>query len=151
MVFVLLYAGANVDLTGGSGVRSTPLQQAVRSVSPMVITWLLLAGAVVDKFGGSFMQTPLALAAGEVGNAVIVQRLVVAGADIAAVDEDGLLAIHRAVWYRKLDVLNYFSLLLRWKRDTDNSMMSRPALLYYSDKSFYLLPDMLACANMCGE
>ncbi len=89
----------------------------------------------MDKFGGSFQQTPLILAAGEVGDEVITSRLVAgaslasvvfphspsqkhpkkAGADLVARDEDGFIALHRAVMRQRLPVLNYFAELLRWK------------------------------------
>lgn len=153
MCKVLLYAKANVDLTGGSGVRTTPLQQAVRAGRPAVISILLLGGAVVDKFGGSFQQTPLVLAAGECGNAVITQRLVAAGADLAAEDEDGFLAMHRAISLHRLEVLNYFAELLRWKlvgKGLSQGMMTRPVMLSFSIFSSRL-PDPQKCCELIAS
>ena len=64
----------------------------------------------MDKFGGSFEQTPLALVCGEMegSNIELVHRFVSAGADIAALDDDDLLPIHRAIRNERILVLEYF-------------------------------------------
>ncbi len=149
MIRILLIVGAQVDLTGGSGVRTTPLQEAARINRPRAVQMLLLGGAVVDKYGGSFQQTPLALVCGLANSSLdLVHRFVAAGADIGAVDEDGLLPIHRAMLARSLPVFNYFARLLHWKSDED-SRMDRPSLLHFSDVNFHLLPTLEKAFDMC--
>jgi hypothetical protein len=148
MVRLLLVCGAEVDLTGGSGVRTTPLQEAARINRPRVVQLLLLGGAVVDKYGGSFQQTPLALVCGLANSVDLVHRFVAAGANIAAVDEDGLLPVHRAMLAHSLPVLNYFARLFRWKSD-EETQMDRPTLLHFSDRSFHLVPTVESAFDLC--
>lgn len=111
-----------------------------------VVTLLLLAGAVVDKYGGSFQQTVLTLAAGEIGSVELVRKFVSSGADLAAVDEDTFLPIHRAIQYKRLGVIEYFARLLRWCPQ----QVDAPPLLYYSDATFALLPSKEETLELCA-
>jgi hypothetical protein len=111
---------------------------------------LILGGAVVDKFGGSFMQTPLSLVCSEGDDVELVHRFVASGADICAVDEDGLLPIHQAIATQRVAILEYFANLLKWKKDL-GTKLDRPSLFYYGDRNFGRLPTAQQALELCAR
>jgi len=86
IVQFLLKRGIKVDLTSLNG--STALIWAIRSGHEKIAELLLDAGAKTDTLEDEFQRTPLLLAA-MYGLESTVQKLLSAGADLAAVDKQG--------------------------------------------------------------
>ena len=89
----LVEMGADINAIGENG--NTPLWEAAYSQNQQTIEYLLLSGANVNVIG-ELGKTPLIAAQHRRGGLAAAQTLVAHGADVNAVDQRGISAIHIA-------------------------------------------------------
>jgi hypothetical protein len=126
-VQALLTAGADINLPNGG--KRTPLMAAAYSGNVKMVDLLLAHGAKTDYVGASG-YTVLHFAVFQTDNVDVCKRLVAAGADINAADDNGQTPLIQAVRLEQLDTARW---LVDHHADVNHKDRQGHTAFYYAD------------------